>query len=228
MKKLLLALTVSLLATTSYAADAVVEKVVVLDEAYNWSGVYIGVQAGYGWVDNEYGYEVNTVDFDSEGFVGGLTVGANWQNAALVFGVEADVSYSDMNGSLVDPLIGAPCTNEGCTADIEWFGTGRARVGYAFDNFLPYITGGFAVGRVEGTADLAACGLTPCFYDDTEWGWTAGLGVEWGVTQQISVKGEYLHVDLGSPDFNNAPGFGAARVDDITFDTVRIGVNYRF
>jgi len=234
MKKLLLSVSVSLLASTAFAADAVVEEVTIIDSAYNWSGVYIGVQAGYGWGDNEYGFadplliSPASVNFDSDGFVGGLTVGANWQNGAFVFGVEGDVSYSDVDGSVL--VNSAPCGDEGCTSDLEWFGTGRARVGYAIDNFLPYITGGFAVGRIEGTADTGACAVPvsgTCAFDDTEWGWTAGLGVEWGITQQISLKAEYLHIDFGTPDFSNSPG-GFAVVNDLTIDTVRIGLNYRF
>lgn len=226
MKSLLLATSLILgFGGTAVAADAV-EDVVIVDEGYNWSGVYVGVQGGYGWGDNDYGYESDRVGFDSDGFVGGLTAGANWQNGSFVYGVEADISYSDVDGSVLTNDI-APCFEEGCSANIEWFGTARARIGYAVDNFLPYVTGGFAVGRLEGTADIGACGGDACSYDDTEFGWTAGLGVEWGLTQQISLKAEYLHIDFGTPDFNIFPG-GDASVDDITLDTVRIGLNYRF
>lgn len=213
------------------AADAVVEEVVVVDTAYNWSGVYIGVQAGYGWNDNEYSGAGGSQDFDSDGFVGGLTAGANWQDGQLVYGIEADISYSDVDGSLYGTNTGfIPCADAGCTAEIEWFGTGRARLGYAIDNFLPYITGGFAFGRVRGTADYQACDLpsgSTCSYDDTEFGWTVGGGVEWGLTQQISVKAEYLFIGFGAPDFNNAPT-GDASADDISLNTVRLGLNYRF
>ncbi|MEW9838643.1 outer membrane protein [Mesorhizobium marinum] len=212
--------------THAFAADAVVEDVVVVDSAYDWSGVYVGVQAGYGWGSNDFGYEDDNVDFDSDGFVGGLTAGVNWQNGSFVYGLEADISYSDVNGSQQDPGGPAPCHDEGCTADIEWFATGRARLGYAVDNFLPYVTGGFAVGRLEGTADLGACGFVSCAFDATEFGWTAGLGIEWGLTQNVSLKAEYLHIGFGTPDFSNDGG--DAHVDSIDLDTVRVGLNYRF
>lgn len=100
------------------------------------------------------------------------------------------------------------------------------RVGYAFENFLPYVTGGFAVGRVKGTADRGACGFTPtCGYSDTRWGWSAGAGVEWAMNQKLSLKAEYLHVNLGTPSFraSNIPS-----TDAIDFDTVRVGINYHF
>lgn len=210
------------------AAD-VVQETVIVDPTYDWSGVYIGVQAGYGWGSNDYSALGSATDFDSDGFAGGLTAGVNWQNGAFVYGIEADISYSDIDGNFRGPNTGfIPCADAGCTADIEWFGTGRARLGYAVGNLLPYVTGGFGVGRLEGTADSQGCDLPgSCSYDDTEFGWTAGAGVEWGLTQQISVKAEYLHIDFESPGFNNAPS-GDARVDDIALDTVRIGVNYRF
>jgi outer membrane immunogenic protein len=220
------------LACPAIAADPAAD-VVVLDENYNWSGVYVGVQAGYGWGDNDYAYDSGLgtgliTGFDSDGLLGGLTAGANWQNGAFVYGVEADISYSDVDGSFQGPNTGfIHCTADGCTSDIEWFGTGRVRLGYAIDNFLPYITGGFAVGRLEGTADTEACEAPVCGFDETEFGWTAGVGVEWGLTPQISVKAEYLHLDFSSPDFSiNSSGF--VSVDDISLDTVRIGLNYRF
>ncbi len=219
------------LGSVAAAADAPVDEVVVVDTAYNWSGVYVGVQAGYGWGNNQYGFTVesSSVDFDSDGFVGGLTVGANWQSGSFVYGVEADVSYADVNGSTL--VNATPCLEEGCSADLDWYGTGRVRLGYAINNFLPYVTGGFAVGGVSGTADIGACtngDPGSCSYDDTEFGWSAGLGVEWGLTQQVSVKAEYLHVDFGTPDFSNIPGAGFASVEELTLDTVRIGLNYRF
>ncbi|UCI10775.1 outer membrane protein [Mesorhizobium sp. B1-1-8] len=95
-----------------------------------------------------------------------------------------------------------------------------------FDSFLPYATGGFAVGHVKGSADLGACGFTPtCSYSDTRWGWTAGAGVEWAMNQKLSLKTEYLHVDLGKPNFDS---LGNPSTDAIKFDTVRVGLNYHF
>ncbi|MER8845950.1 outer membrane protein [Mesorhizobium australicum] len=213
------------LAGSAFAADAVVNDVSV--ETINWSGAYIGGVAGYGWDRNTYNYGFSSVDFNSNGFVGGVTAGYNWQRGQVVFGVEGDFSYADMKGSALEVPFVAPCGIEGCTAEINWFGTGRARVGYAFENFLPYLTGGFAVGHVKGSADLGACGFVSCDYSETRWGWAAGAGVEWAMNQKLSFKAEYLHVDLGSPSFStlNPPD---PSTDRINFDTVRIGINYHF
>ncbi|PBB83686.1 outer membrane protein [Mesorhizobium sp. WSM3876] len=215
----------ALLTGSAMAADAVA---VAPAEGINWSGAYIGGVAGYGWKSDSYHYFGSSVDFDSNGFVGGLTVGYNWQQGQFVFGAEADISYADLDGSVLMVPFVPPCGIEGCTAKVDWFGTGRARIGYAFENFLPYATGGFAVGHVKGSADLGACGIGPsCSYSDTRWGWSAGAGVEWAMNQQISLKAEYLHVDLGTPSFptTNPPD---PSQDRINFDTVRIGINYHF
>ena len=219
--------------TPAFAADPA-EEVTILEDGYNWSGVYVGVQAGYGWAGNQ--YEISTPigvlseDFDSDGFIGGLTLGANWQVGALVYGIEGDISYSDISAG--PDVLGVPCNQDGfeedgCAAGIDWFGTGRARLGYAIDNFLPYVTGGFAVGGLDGEITDDHCGASSCTYDETQIGWTAGAGVEWGLTQQISLKAEYLHVDFGSVDLhpNNRNTDPTA---DIDLDLVRIGLNYRF
>lgn len=213
----------SLIAGSALAADVVTSEPAA---SVNWSGAYIGAVAGYGWNKDTYHYGGSSVDFDVNGFVGGLTGGYNWQKGQFVFGLEGDVSYANIDGSVLKVPFVAPCGNEGCTAKVDWFGTGRARVGYAFENFLPYATGGFAVGHVKGSADLGACGFTPtCGYSDTRWGWTAGAGLEWAMNQQISFKAEYLHVDLGKPSFNSV---GIPSTDAIKFDTVRVGINYHF
>ncbi|QKC86387.1 porin family protein [Mesorhizobium sp. NZP2077] len=224
MISILLAGLVSLVAGSAIAADAVATDPVT---TVNWSGAYIGAVAGYGWGSQTYNYVPATlsVDFDANGFVGGLTGGYNWQNDRFVLGVEGDISYANIRGDVLEPPVGAPCYIEGCSAKVSWFGTGRARLGYAFENLLPYVTGGFAVGRVKGSADLGACGGgATCGYSDTRWGWSAGAGVEWAMNQHLSLKAEYLHVDLGKPDFEVV----STTSDAIKLDTVRVGINYHF
>lgn len=223
---ILLAGLLSLVAGAALAADAI--SMDVAPTNFNWSGAYVGGVAGYGWNRNTYTYApfASSVDFDANGFVGGLTAGYNWQRGQVVFGVEGDVSYANIRGSDREVPLVAPCAFQGCSANVNWFGTGRARVGYAFENFLPYATGGFAVGHVKGSADLGACFPAPtCGYSDTRWGWAAGAGIEWAMNQKLSFKAEYLHVDLGKPSFDP---FDIPSTDRIDFDTVRVGINYHF
>ena len=74
--------------------------------------------------------------------VGG-TLGYNMQFGSAVFGVEADIDWSGVKGSTTTncPL--------GCETKNTWFGTARGRIGYAFDRFLPYFTGGAAFGDIQ-------------------------------------------------------------------------------
>lgn len=170
--------------------------------AYNWSGAYLGLNAGYSWGD------LSNSTLSPSGFVGGLTAGANWQFGQIVVGPEFDIMYSgvdDGHGGLA-----------GGKWQQNWLGTARGRLGVAFDRFLPYVTGGLAFGNSTLT--------TPTFKDDaTNVGWTLGLGLEGAVTQNVSAKIEYLYYDLGEKSYGN-------QVVKNGFDgnLVRAGINYRF
>ena len=96
----------------------------------------------------------------------------------------------------------------------------RGRVGYAADRFLPYVTGGAALGNINATTN----GLTT---SASNAGWTIGAGLEFAVTPNWSAKAEYLYVSLGK--FNCGPNCGAP-TDNVSFSAnlVRGGINYRF
>ncbi|MFN4142995.1 outer membrane protein [Aestuariivirga sp.] len=217
-------ISIGLLGGTAHAAD------IVPAPGYDWTGFYIGANVGYGWGDTEYTYEglmgpSSSVDFDYDGIVGGGAIGYNWQHDSIVFGIEADISASGISGDETRPPEEAPCYEEGCSADINWFGTGRVRVGYALDNVMPFITGGVAAVGLEGDADEGACGFVgSCGFDDTKWGWTVGGGLELGLTESWSAKAEYLYVGVDAPDFNE----DSTSADDLDFSVIRVGVNYRF
>jgi outer membrane immunogenic protein len=166
---------------------------------YNWTGFYIGINGGGGWGTTEFGTSFNT----SGGLVGG-TIGYNWQMGQGVFGLEADVDWSSIGGSTA-------CGGTSCEVHNNWLGTGRARFGYAFDRFMPYITGGLAFGEVQ-TNVVGVSSVS-----DTKVGWTIGAGVEGAIAGPWTAKVEYLYVDLG----NSANADFRAHVG-------RVGVNYRF
>lgn len=223
-----------LVAGNAYAAD------VAPVMNYDWTGFYIGAQAGYGWGNTEYSYpgdpspppgspfNGNPVGLDYDGMVGGGTLGYNWQHDSIVLGVEADLSLSGMSDDKTENS--APCFEQGCSADVNWFGTGRLRLGYAIDSIMPFVTGGVAAAGLEGEADNGACEDGPgddCGFDETEWGWTVGGGIEWGFADNWSAKAEYLYVNVGSPEFS-ASGSDQASADDFDFSVVRVGLNYRF
>ncbi|MDR3468269.1 MAG: outer membrane beta-barrel protein [Xanthobacteraceae bacterium] len=222
----------SLASAADLAVKAPAYKAPVVAPVPSWTGFYLGLQAGYGWEsDPTYNYTSTmmmmvdpSVSFGTHGFVGGGTGGYNWQTGAVVLGVEGDISYADVKGSALTANT-APCYIEGCTAKLSWFGTGRVRLGYAAGDFLPYVTGGAAVGEIKGSADLGACRFTTtCGFDDTRWGWTAGGGLEYRFYMNWSAKVEYLYMDLGTPSFN-VPNLTSSR---FTYNIVRGGVNLHF
>ena len=106
----------------------------------------------------------------------------------------------------------------------DWFGTVRGRVGYAWDRTLIYATGGFAYGNVEDRYFDPVVGTTSS--SSTRTGWTVGGGAEYAFTDNWTVKGEYLYVDLDDQRIS------APVVDDVTFEhkfnVVRLGLNYKF
>ena len=184
-----------------------------IEQTFNWTGFYVGVNGGGGW-----GHSRTDLSggFSTSGGVAGGTIGYNAQYGSWVFGFEGDIDWSDVSGST--SAAGCP----GCSVQNNWLSTARGRVGYAFGRWLPYVTGGLAVGDVQASAP-GFPGAT-----NTQVGWAAGAGVEYALSNNWSAKLEYLHVDLGR--FDCAAACGAAGTDNVSFhdNLVRGGINFRF
>lgn len=184
---------------------------------YSWNGFYLGINGGYGfgtsnWTDNIAG--VGTGDFNVNGALVGGTIGYNMQLGSAVLGLEADAAWSNIKGSAV-------CGTT-CSVTNNWLGTGRARIGYAFDRFLPYLTGGVAFGGLDGT--VAGFGT----FSNTQVGWTGGGGLEFAFTGNWTGKVEYLYVDLGNASCNAACSGGNPLDVAFTTSLIRGGINYKF
>jgi outer membrane immunogenic protein len=207
------------------AADMPV-KAPLAPPMFSWTGFYVGGTAGYGWGDTlqlDPGGQSHTHAWD--GFVGGGTAGVNWQSGSWVLGIETDFSGSDIKASWSTQPGWGCVTPNGCTNKVEWFGTTRGRVGYAFDRLLPYATIGVAYGRVHGqfgAGCVAACNTS------TETGLTYGGGVEWAFAPNWSAKIEYLRVDLGRTSFQSPGGGDPLALGKPEFNVVRVGLNYKF
>ncbi len=170
--------------------------------APSWTGFYVGLNAGYGFGDANWS-GVN--DPEPSGFLVGGTIGYNLQTGSWVWGIEGDLAWAN-----IDDSVGAR------SSEITWFGTARGRIGYAgWGSMMPYITAGAAFAGVENSIGAAST-------SETRVGWTAGLGLEYMVWTNWSVKLEYLYADLGTAD---APGPSTV---DMTSHIVRAGLNYRF
>jgi outer membrane immunogenic protein len=224
---------------------------------YNWGGIYIGVNGGYGFGSSEWTDPTNpnpiaaptgtSGSFNTSGFLVGGTIGANFQANALVFGVEADLDWSNIKGSVSSPAVPpgfcvlqvsvALTVGDTCNTRNTWLGTARIRIGLAADRALFFLTGGGAFGNIE--AGLSGQSITTTTYDtSTKFGWTAGGGAEFALGDNWTARIEYLYVDLGSGTcttgancgfINNTPPTLPPN-DSVKFTAslVRAGFNFKF
>lgn len=239
-----------LLATPAFAADAVVaDPQPIAVNGFSWSGGYIGINAGYAGGEFKNPFSLYSLDVDedisgtlnnkSNGFVGGVQAGYNWQFDRTVFGLETDFQGSSVEGDFADVEI----DDDGITAyglknKVEWFGTMRARLGYLpTERFLVYATGGAAYGKVKTSFGLDYDGDDESLEvsasgSKVKWGYTVGAGAEYAVSDNWTLKTEYLYTDLGKAKlFSYADedlGIGADIDTKYKFHTVRVGLNYKF
>jgi len=222
---------------------------------YNWTGWYAGVNGGWAFDASSTGSLVaSTPGFAGaiaaggtptffgakhEGGFGGGQVGYNWQMANWLVGVEADIQGADIGRTSTIIFPGGavfPSVSTG-RDHIDWFGTLRGRVGVTAGPALFYATGGLAYGgvrtNISNVFTPAAAGSFFGSDSSTRIGWAAGAGVEWGFAPNWTVRGEYLHVDLGRSNVTmfdpvNFPAESATYRFNHVVDAVRVGVNYRF
>ncbi|MCJ2069567.1 porin family protein [Methylobacterium sp. J-030] len=198
-----------------------------------------------------------------DGFTGGGQIGYNYQfgtGSGIVVGIEADAAYTDLNrletfsnttnlSAGVTPSASQFTRVNQYRGGLDFLGTVRGRLGYAFDRVLVYGTGGFAYGGVDNQVVFYGPNTATPFFvgrqNNIETGYAYGGGIEYAVptdsffsrlnffnSSAVTVKVEYLHFELGNraipiPGVNGAPGAYAARVRN-EGDLVRAGINYKF
>ena len=218
MKRLILAsvgaLAVVTMMGSANAADiqrrqAMPAKAPAYTAPYNWTGVYLGINGGGGWGRSNFSAPLATGNFNTSGGQIGGTAGYNYQVGQAVFGLEGDLDWSNINGS-------GTCGTLTCETKNTWLGTARGRIGYAFDRFMPYVTGGLAYGGVKNSATGLGDSTT------SKAGYALGGGLEAAVSGPWTAKIEYLYADLGRTS--------APTGSDASFkaNLVRAGLNYRF
>jgi len=186
---------------------------------FSWTGLYIGTHVGYGWSDVDWQFDntpgIPTGHTGGGGLAGGQ-IGYNVQVNHFVFGIEADLSGSWIDGSTACPN---PAFN--CGHNINWLGSVRGRLGAAVNGnrTLLYATGGAAWADVDYTAPGASG------FSNTHFGWVAGGGIEHMLTQNLSARVEYLHYSF---DDATGPVAGLATTVEPKLDTVRFGLNLKF
>lgn len=214
----LASLTLMLVPLTAMAADLArpsYKSPSYVAPAYStWNGFYVGGLAGYGWGRSDWS-GTGAQTYPSGGLFGG-TVGYNYQTGSWLWGVEGDIAYSGMKDASI-------CTGGSCETKNTWLGTARGRIGYTgWGRYLPYITGGVAFGGVKATHNVAGSASS------TRVGYALGLGGEYMVWDNWSVKAEYLYVDLGKKDCGLSCSLAASNEVPFKAHLFRVGVNYHF
>jgi outer membrane immunogenic protein len=221
---------------SAVAADLPVRtytKAPALAAPYDWSGFYIGANAGYGssrlnwFFTNDLvtpGPAADEGPHRATGALAGGQIGYNWQMASWVVGIEAQGDWAGLSGSNVSAFF-APIVNR---TRIDAIGLFTGKLGYAWSNSLLYVKGGAAVSRNRYDFFVTSTGTAS---PESRWGGVVGAGFEYGLTPNWSLGVEYNHAFLGSRNiaFVQSNPFSLP-FDDISqnLDMVTLRVNYRF
>lgn len=233
----------ALAAGSAQAADlprrAAPPPLLPIPPVFTWTGFYAGANVGYGFtgqsstfIDPTYAATV-TPNGGRGGIVGGAQAGYNYQftpGSGLVLGLETDIQGTNLTRGSTGTI--GTTTYYNVSPKLDYLGTVRARVGYAFDRWLVYGTGGLAYG---GGSKSSYASVYPYTLPDTSRiGYAIGGGVEYALTDHVSVKLEGLYVNLGKTstgatyyDSTTAAYYGTGR-SEAGFGLARAGLNYRF
>jgi len=257
MKRFALLLASVAFVTPALAADVIYEEppapAPIAEVAqYNWSGFYVGAQAGVAFNRDSGAFSSDNTSFsggndDSEtGFIGGGHVGYDYQfSNNFVLGAVADLNYIDASSEADFSQNGTLQGDFRAKQDINYVGTVRAKAGYAMDRFMVYATGGLAyadidnkVGGDNGFADRAGRTYTASSRSDSDdVGYAVGAGVDVLATQNVSFGLEYLYTDLGESkntvDFTQTSGStrpvgSATSKTDLDYHSVMAKASYHF
>ncbi|MEW6645415.1 MAG: outer membrane protein [Pseudomonadota bacterium] len=208
----------------------------VLEPVYNWTGFYIGADAGYGWgrdrhTDLTPGGNFWTTggaqSIKPTGAVYGGQIGYNWQLSNWVVGLEAQFNGASLKRT--DASVFFPATDS-LRAKVDFYTTVTGRVGYALNNWLPYIKGGYAGAQLK-TINFDGLGDS-LNHSDWQNGFVVGAGLEYAFAGNWIVGVEYNYMDFGKQTFtaSNTPatlGIESFK-DHLTISTVTGRISYKF
>lgn len=223
-KSILLASTVvAFAAHNANAADAIVYQEpapVVVAPVFSWAGGYVGGQIGYGWGSSRFSDEDDTVKVKPDGFLGGLYAGYNFDTGSeFIVGLDGDVTYNGLKGSINDD-------GDHLESKLRWSGAVRARLGVAYDRFLPYLAGGVAFGDIKNSVTIDGETYS---HRKTRTGWTVGAGFDYAATDNVIMRLEYRYTDYGRKDFTGSVGGLDFDVrNKFKVNEIRLGVAYKF
>lgn len=233
MKTFLLAAALTLGAAGGVAAQSASDSV-----PYDWAGFYGGVFAGYGSGQSTFtdidGYNLagEVFTLNPGGGLAGLTLGYNVQHDTVVFGLEGELGYLGLSGT-----VGQPDSPVDSFASVNGglYGTLAARLGFTVDKALIYAKGGVALTSGQSAFD-DICAIAPCggatlsTTSGARLGYTVGLGVEYAFSGQWSAKLEYGYLVFGKNTMSGTASTASvfSYGHDLSAHTIKAGLNYKF
>lgn len=194
------------------------------------SGFYVGAQVGYGWGEVDWANVDLTNESvsqgDANGALGGIHLGYQHDMGDIVLGVEGSFSFANLD----DEMISAVNPSVSYETEIDKIAMATARIGFQFDNLMPFARAGYAGADVEVRGTNTGIGDA---FSDSNWehGWTAGAGLEYRLSDQIMIGAEYSYIDLGkanrSGSTNLASSYAISGVD-AQIQAIMARVSYRF
>jgi outer membrane immunogenic protein len=211
----------------------------------DWVGFYVGIHGGGGWGHSSFEpQEFFTSTFGTptpfippdaspKGGVFGFQFGHNWQWGPVVGGLEIDFSGASINETSTFFITGDPFDTFTREAKIDELASARGRLGYLiFPNWLLYGTAGIGWGhfRLNATDTFIIPGFTSFSSTSNfanQFGWVAGVGLEWKFWDHWFLRGEWLHYDFGRVTIEDAAGLNNFNVRT-TVDVARAALSYKF
>ena len=225
----------------SVAVAALTGQAAAQERGINWTGSYLGVEAGAGF--SRPGFDgddrASGSDFNDTGFVGGIYLGHDWQHERWIYGISGNFDLLHFENQVVevpDPFFGGK--TDTYSYDLNWVASLQGRLGYlANDNFLIYGTGGVAVTQVRATSEApdTFAPFPPFIFpggsdrvNATRVGGVIGAGMEYAFNSKWSFRTEYVHYLFGPVHVGGGSSGANAVSFNPSFGTLTVGVAYHF
>ena len=228
-------------AVPPYPAGTIAEPTLVYKSMphvpYNWSGVYFGGDGGFGWetakgtLTDAASNPLTAYDYRVNGPMAGLFAGGNYQFNKIVLGLEGDWQWSNLmgNSQTLAPLGAAGTFPSGpfmISTTVRDYASVRGRLGFAFDRFLAFGTVGWAWGNPLNS--YALVGSAPFVNrSGSATGWTAGVGLDYAITESVFARVEYRHTNLATAGFVSADTNSAETANRVPINDLRAGIAYK-
>ena len=190
---------------------------------YNWGGIYGGGHIGAGLMEDTYNPLIvgtfPTTKPEAVGLIGGVQAGVNFQFSSVVVGGEVSWTAS----AITDTKLTSNAGFDSFTSNPQWIAAATGRIGFAANTLLLYAKGGGAWMHVNYAENNSSTNVS-----DNRTGFTAGGGIEYGMTENLSAKLEYDYYDFGTKNYPTIgmPPAGVSIRSNI--QALTVGLNYRF